>query len=264
VNGSPVAGLVRGWVRVYTSGLPAELRDARRDEIDDDLWCQHEEAAALGRSARSLDADMVMRLLFGIPADLSWRLTYRGKPVASSLERSSSMSTRALGSSAIIAGLIWGLLFIAFIPLGESVWTGAIGVAGVLGSLVAAIAFSTAAIGLAFRFQDRVGPLGGFGALLVTLGAITSMVGSVVLMPIGSVLLMWDLARIGVVPWLISIAHVAAAIVVGVGLVVAHPSIVDASTRALFVAILVPYVVSWIAVGVSLFRGVPQVASASA
>lgn len=264
MNASPVAGLVRGWVRVYTSGLPAELRDARRDEIDDDLWCQHEEAAALGRSARSLDADMVMRLLFGIPADLSWRLTYRGKPSSSSLERSSSMSTRALGSSAIIAGLIWGLLFIAFIPLGESVWTGAIGVAGVLGSLVAAIAFSTAGIGLAFRFQDRVGPLGGFGALLVTLGAITSMVGSVVLMPIGSVLLMWDLARSGVVPWLLSIAHVAAAIVVGVGLVVGHPNVADESNRALFVAILVPYVVTWIAIGVSLVRGVPQVASASA
>jgi hypothetical protein len=264
MSGSPVAGLVRGWVGLYTRGLPAELRASRRDEVDDDLWCEQQEAAALGRSGRALGADRILRLLFGVPADLSWRLTYRGKPSSSSMERSSSMSTRALGSSAIIAGLIWGLLFIAFIPLGESVWTGAIGVAGVLGSLVAAIAFSTAAIGLAFRFQDRVSPLGAVGALLVALGALASMVGSIVLMPIGSVMLMLDLARSGVVPWLLSFAHVAAAIVVGVGLVVGHPNVADESNRALFVAILVPYVVTWIAVGVSLVRGIPRVASASA
>jgi hypothetical protein len=263
MSGSPVAGLVRGWVGLYTRGLPEELRAARRDEIDDDLWCQHEEAAAQGRSARSLDADMVLRLLFGMPADISWRLTYRGKPSAASLERSSSMNTRTFGALAIFAGLTWGLLFIAFIPLGEAVWTGDIAVAGVLGSLLAAIAFSTAAVGLAW-FQDRVGPLSAVGSLLVTLGAFASMVGSIVLMPIGSVLLMWDLARIGVIPWLLSIVHVAAAIVVGVGLVVGQPSVVDASTRALFVALLVPYVVTWIAIGVSLVRRMPHVASASA
>ena len=58
MNGSPVADLVRGWVDLYTRGLPQELRAARRDEIADDLWCEQEEAAALGRSARSLDADL--------------------------------------------------------------------------------------------------------------------------------------------------------------------------------------------------------------
>lgn len=264
MNGSPVAALVRGWVGLYTRGLPAELRAARRDEIADDLWCQHEEAAALGRPARSLDADMVLRLLFGVPADISWRLTYRGKPAASSLERSASMSTRAIGASAIVAGITWGVLFVAFIPLGEAVWTGAIGVAGVLGSLVAAIAFSTAAIGLAWRFQDGVRPLGAVGALLVTVGAFASMGGSILLMPIGSVMLMWDVARIGVVPRLISIVHVAAAIVVGLGLLVGHPNVVDESSRVLFVAILIPYVVTWIAIGVSLVRRIPHVAPASA
>jgi hypothetical protein len=264
MNGSPVAGLVRGWVGLYTRGLPAELRAARRDEIADDLWCQHEEAAALGRSGRSLDTDLVMRLLFGMPADITWRLTYRGKTPAPIVERSSSMSTRTLGGLAIFAGLAWGMLFIAFIPLGEGVRTGDIGVAGVLGSLLAAIAFSTAAIGLAWRFQDRVSPLGAVGALLVTLGALTSMVGSITLMLIGSVMLMWDLARIGVVPWLFSILHMAAAIVVGVGLVVGHPNGVDAPTRAVFVALVLPYVVTWIALGVSLVRGTPHVAPASA
>jgi hypothetical protein len=33
---SPVAAVVRGWVDLYTRGLPADLRAARRDEVDDD------------------------------------------------------------------------------------------------------------------------------------------------------------------------------------------------------------------------------------
>ena len=264
MNGSPVAALVRGWVGLYTRGLPAELRAARRDEIADDLWCQHEEAAALGRSDRSLDADLALRLLFGVPADISWRLTYGGKPAASSMGRSSSVSTRTFGALAIFAGLAWGIMFIAFIPFGETVWTGTSGVLGVLGSLLSAIAFATAAIGLAWRFQDGVRPLGAVGALLVMVGAFASMGGTILLMPIGSVMLMWDLARIGVVPRLVSIAHVAAAVVVGVGLLVGHPNVVDESSRVLFVAILIPYVVTWIAIGVSLVRRIPHVAPASA
>jgi hypothetical protein len=31
-------GIVRAWVRLYTLGLPADLKDARRDEINADLW----------------------------------------------------------------------------------------------------------------------------------------------------------------------------------------------------------------------------------
>ena len=54
MNGSPVAGLVHAWVDLYTRGLPADARAARRDEIADDLWCEHAEAEASGRSSRSL------------------------------------------------------------------------------------------------------------------------------------------------------------------------------------------------------------------
>ena len=67
MNGSPVATLVRGWVDLYTRGLPADLRDARRDEVDDDLWCEQDEAAAAGRSARSLDADLFRASCSGCP-----------------------------------------------------------------------------------------------------------------------------------------------------------------------------------------------------
>ena len=95
MNGSPVAALVRGWVSLYIRGLPADARTARRDEIDDDLWCEHAEAAGLGRSARSLDADLFLRLLFGMPADVSWRLTHRRAPTPPTLVSSSRNSDPA-------------------------------------------------------------------------------------------------------------------------------------------------------------------------
>ena len=37
-------GMTRSWVTLYTSGLPRELRDARRAEIDSDLW-EHQRTA---------------------------------------------------------------------------------------------------------------------------------------------------------------------------------------------------------------------------
>jgi hypothetical protein len=107
MNRSRVAALVRGWVDLYTRGLPAEARAARRDEIDDDLWCQQEDAAAAGRSARSLDADLVLRLIFGIPADITWRLTHRGPAPTANLVRSPARSTRILGVLAMSPGHRW-------------------------------------------------------------------------------------------------------------------------------------------------------------
>ena len=255
MNGSPVAGLVRGWVSLYTRGLPADARAARRDEIDDDLWCEHAEAAAAGRSARSLDTDLALRLLFGIPSDVSWRLAYRAK-VPSGLERQSSMSTRTLGMLAMVVGLTFGTLFILFIPFSHGVWTGTFGVYPLIGTIVAVIAISATALGLASRFQDHIGPLGGLGALVTTIGAFMSMFGSVVPLLVGSAMLMLDLARIGVFSWVIPVVQLIT-VIAAVAFAVAQPNLDDAGTRALMVALLAPYVLTWFAIGASLFRGVP-------
>jgi hypothetical protein len=259
MNGSPVTGLIRGWVDLYTRGMPAELRAARRDEIDDDPWCEHEEAAATGRSARSRDTDLALRLVFGIPADITWRLAYRGR-ATSIIERSPTMSGRVLGTLAIIGGLAFGSLLILFVPFGDSVWTGRFGVFGVLGTLVGAIAFAGAAAGLATQFPDRIGPLGALGALLAVLGAIGSMGGStglVTLLPIGSAMLSWDIGRSGVLPRRLSVVHAAAAIILAAWLVVADLAPADVGSRASFLALFTPYLLTWVAIGLSLLRGVP-------
>jgi hypothetical protein len=63
-----VSNLVRAWTRVYTWGMRTELRDARRIEIESDLWESQHHSVGDGSALQIL-----LRLLLGIPADLSWR-----------------------------------------------------------------------------------------------------------------------------------------------------------------------------------------------
>ena len=264
MNGSPVVALVRGWVGLYTRGLPPVLRAARRDEIDDDLWCQLEEAAALGRSSGSLDAEMGLRLLLGMPADLSWRLTYRKPEGKSDPERSSSMNTHNLGVLAILGGLSFGIISILYIPFGEALWMGNAALVGMMATVIGVIAFSAAAVGLSVRFQDHLGLPGAIGAIVTPIGALLSMGATVAVLPIGSALLMWDLARIGVITKRASIVHAVTALILAVGSVALQGNTEVLAERALLPALIGPYLVSWIAIGATLLRPVAQPGPTSA
>ena len=94
------------------------------------------------------------------------------------------MNTRALGVLAIVAGPIWGTLFVLFIPFRRHRVDRKLA-SSACSILVVAIAFSAAALGLAWRFADHVGALGVIGAILVTLGAVMSLVGFIVCSPSG-------------------------------------------------------------------------------
>jgi hypothetical protein len=257
VNASPVARLVRGWVDLYTRGVPAGLRAARRDEIDDDLWCQQEEATAMGRSPRSLAAEVVLRLLFGMPADVSWRLAHPGSRGVAPMERSSSVSIRLFGALAFIAGASWGTMAIIVVVSGLDEWTGPLTVLGLAGGL----GLSVTAIGLSWRFQDQLSPIGSVGGLLGGLGILLSTLGAYaagVLLPIGSAALAWDLGRAGVLPRWVSIVHALSAAAFLAPII---GSLIDyeATFRSdLLVALVIPYILTWMAIGASLLRGVPR------
>ncbi len=65
--------LVRGWVWLYTLGLSHETKNARRTEIDSDLWDQTH-AWGVHRPNTSGDASSVLfRCVRGVPADVLWR-----------------------------------------------------------------------------------------------------------------------------------------------------------------------------------------------
>ena len=173
------------------------------------------------------------------------------------------MSTRILGLLAIVAASI---LFIPPILTGgnsEPVWAWWIPI----GSM---IAFIAAVLGLAWRFKDHIGPLGIVGAILVpgailvTLGAATIVganAAALAVVPVGSAMLTWDLGRIGVLSRRASIAHLAAAALLLAGFAVVMASQTD---FAILVVGGVSYLLSWIAIGVTLIRGVPQAQATSA
>jgi hypothetical protein len=189
---------VAGWTSTRAA-LPAVLRAARRGEVDDDLWCQREEAEALGRSPRSLAGEILLRLFLGMPADISWRVSHGGR--ASKMERSSSMSTRIIGSLGVIAGAGFTyLLARAIATPGDAMWNGTYAWIAVVAFLAGGLAFVGAAIGLTWRFQDELRPLGVIGGLVAGLSTLIGVVASdapVVLLglPIGSAMLAWDLGR---------------------------------------------------------------------
>ena len=68
------AALVSVWTKVYTCGLPSEIRDRRREEIAADVWDQ---IAECGTSPVQLAAHLISRAAFGIADDLGWRVAQR-------------------------------------------------------------------------------------------------------------------------------------------------------------------------------------------
>jgi hypothetical protein len=261
MNGSRMAAVVRGWVDLYTRGLPADARAARRDEIDDDLWCEHAEAAAAGRSGRSLDADLFLRLLFGLPADVSWRLAYRERMPAEPMKRSSSMNARILGVLAIYYGLSFATLLVLFAQLGLEALFTTFGWFAVPVVVTGTIAFAATALGLLGLLSDRVSMLGVVGAVVAALGSIgpasnsadLARIAPVPLM-VGSAMLMSDLAGLGVVSRWIPIVQGPIAIGYTVSLLLGAPA------SGLFF----PFLLSWVAIGVSLIRGIPLPRSSNA
>jgi hypothetical protein len=67
-----VVAVARSWTRVYTRGLPSAHADARRAEIESDLW-ELQRDAERGR-VWAPSAQVVGRLVLGAADDVSWRL----------------------------------------------------------------------------------------------------------------------------------------------------------------------------------------------
>ena len=185
------ASLVQGWVDLYTRGLPAELREGRRDEIAGDLWSQFEEAAVIGRSERATANEVLVRLIAGIPADISWRMTHRGgNPVEATLADDTS-GTVGLGLTAIVAGVgITGLM----LRYGEVVTWDTLIFTGIIGGIALALVF----VGFVLGFRDRLSQptviLAWVGAICASLFAFGAWPLGFAL-PICSAPLIWNLAR---------------------------------------------------------------------
>ena len=93
------ARLTQRWVRAYTAHLDPARRDTRRAELASDLWEHEADARRMGLGSLRMNAQMLRRLLAGIPADLSWRRQPRHTGARDTGPRAGSNAVVALGLS---------------------------------------------------------------------------------------------------------------------------------------------------------------------
>ena len=258
MNASPIANLVRAWVDLYTRGLPEPARAARRDEVDDDLWCQHAEAAAIGRSSASVNREMFIRLLFGMPADVSWRIS-SGRESPPELEREPSAGTRILGVMAILGAVGWAIAIGGYVVWGpEGAWLTA-GRLMYITQVGGGLCLAGAAMGIALS-NDRLSLVGALAGVLGGLAALFGALGAYqlsLLVPLGTGVMAWDLGRAGLLSRPLAITHSVSGILT-LPLLIALVAGWDVGLIGVeFLALMVPYLVSWVGIGVWLIRGVP-------
>jgi hypothetical protein len=257
------AALVRRWVGLYTLGLPAEIKQRRRAEIDDDLWCQAEEAAASGRADRSLASEILTRLVFGVPADVSWRVEQRRRASAGVPYREEhAMNAPGTGLLAIIGGIGWAVFPIPQGLVGRE-WPAGDPISAVLFASMLAGTFGVAGalIGLVMAVQDKVRAWVPYVAATGMVIALLELVGMYLLvffLPIISAVVLWELGRIGAVGTWQARAHVGAAVLflAPAGGLALNPGLFDSqATSVPLMSLLIPYGISWIAIGSSLVVG---------
>ena len=109
--------LVRGWVWLYTLGLPLETRNTRRIEIDSDLWEQTHAWGVHSPTTSGIASSVFLRCLRGVPADLLWRFS-KARTHRSSTEGTRALQKLTLGSSFGLATIIiMAILVVASIAL---------------------------------------------------------------------------------------------------------------------------------------------------
>jgi hypothetical protein len=108
-----VVRVTRRWVRLYTAGLPSEIREARCAELESDLWeHEHEAVTAVGRPTKTA-IQVLHRLVRGIPADLAWRQQQGGAKVFRKAGRAAVEGAR-LTTAALAQHWVVGLVVLAF------------------------------------------------------------------------------------------------------------------------------------------------------
>lgn len=258
------ARLVRWWVGLYTLGLSVDARIGRREEVEADLWDQCAEATMIGRADRSAGAEILTRLVLGVPADVSWRLALAAwAPARPRVEGGVTIGTRVLGLVAILGGL--------GVAIGASVFAGVIlakstmppwepGVDPVQESImvvagsVGMIGIAAATAGLVLRFRHRTRNAAVAAALIAAVGAVLGVLvvwPAIYLALAGFAYLVWELGRAGVLGRRVVSANLLSTVL----LLVPIAAMFIGTTVGLAIALVVPYPVTWLAIGGSLLRG---------
>jgi hypothetical protein len=181
------SALARIWVRLYTRGMPSDLCEARRAEIDSDLWeCLHE-CRRQAEPGMSVAAEIVLRTFVGIPDDIGWRLDASRERRCTDSRRSTTMSVstgrlRVMGLGAIIGGALTIGLRIVDVLFGhpgriESSTGNSLQFSGIAGALILALLtaltllWTLGVLGLHMQLRQNAGRSGSAGFLLLLVGS---------------------------------------------------------------------------------------------
>ena len=159
-------GMARSWVALYTLRLPRGIREARRSEIDSDLWEQQSEGGLIGRDEHEVGLHILARLALGIPADLTWRLE-RG--ISSQSRRTQVIEGRTM-ISLVAVGVVMALFMVlaGIAAIVDALLDSDVGSGQAAFGAITLLAGGAVAAGLLI---SRRNPLLGIG--LVAAGAIT-------------------------------------------------------------------------------------------
>ena len=170
---SQSARLCRSWVRIYTHHLPTDAAERRHQEIESDLFEHHAEATNAGVTGHRLAAEVLGRVLVGVPADLTWRRAEQHEPIprlrlgGTSMSLSNTTTNRLLTTLGVLVIVyVWGVILLDafFFPAAEDENGWKLKVLFGIGPVAATIAL---AIGLRIRAKA---PRRGFR--LIAAGAI--------------------------------------------------------------------------------------------
>jgi len=257
------ARLVRTWVHLYTSGLPDQVRDDRRAEIESDLWSQLSEKSLSGSNDGRVGIEILVRLVAGIPADLSWRSEQIKLAPATTLADFSPPSGLAIAAVlALFGGLTWVVWPIPVEAIamsgewssGQAIWW-IVQMTMVLGTW----AIAGAVVFVLLSLQDSIRP---FVALIGTIAASLAIIGALgaypalVALPFGSVVMALELRQLGLLSRRLLWAHVLTSVIAFVPLFLLITNLVSyelINTSAILM-LVPPYGLSWIAISLSIRR----------
>lgn len=108
------ARVARTWTRLYTRGLPEPQRSWRLLELESDIHEHLAHALTAGKKMADTSFEVLLRVLLGIPADLSWRrgVTRGVRSGSLLLGRMMSVVKRALLGLGVAASMLLGAYFV--------------------------------------------------------------------------------------------------------------------------------------------------------
>lgn len=117
-----VRAFSRGWTRLYTARMPAQLRIARRMEIDADLWEHEDDGRRSGVPPAITAAEMLLRTCLGALDDVLWRVevvrAFSRNPIRRRIPmvQLSTKQMRWMGLCGVAGGLYWITSMLVLFP----------------------------------------------------------------------------------------------------------------------------------------------------